>query len=37
MLTQEFGENWMDNFSSFEETPFAAASIGNFYSEKRIH
>jgi len=28
MLEQEFGEKWKEKFESFEEKPFAAASIG---------
>ncbi|KAL4499838.1 hypothetical protein ABPG72_015187 [Tetrahymena utriculariae] len=31
MLAQELGENWKDNFQSFEEMPFAAASIGQVH------
>ena len=28
VLTEEFGSNWSENFSEFDQKPFAAASIG---------
>jgi aarF domain-containing kinase len=31
MLAKELGENWKDSFNSFEEAPFAAASIGKIH------
>ena len=41
VLTEEFGSNWSENFSEFDQKPFAAASIGTihilrkqFYSTK---
>ena len=31
VLTENLGENWMDNFSEFNKRPFAAASIGQVH------
>ena len=32
VMTQEFGPAWRSNFASFDERPFAAASIGQVHS-----
>lgn len=32
VMTQEFGTAWRSNFASFDERPFAAASIGQVHS-----
>lgn len=31
MLLEELGPNWRDKLAAFEETPFAAASIGQVH------
>ena len=31
VLTEEFGSNWSENFSEFDQKPFAAASIGQVH------
>ena len=31
VLTEEFGSNWSENFSEFDQKPFAAASIGTIH------
>lgn len=31
MLVEEFGEDWREKFSEFDDTPFAAASIGQVH------
>jgi aarF domain-containing kinase len=30
-MVQQFGENWRDKFATFDEKPFAAASIGQVH------
>lgn len=34
VMTTEFGPNWREKFATFEELPFAAASIGQVHSGK---
>uniref|UniRef100_A0A3B0MHF2 ABC1 family protein, putative n=1 Tax=Theileria annulata TaxID=5874 RepID=A0A3B0MHF2_THEAN len=34
ILSREFGENWMDNFSEFDYQPMASASLGQAHKAK---